>query len=350
MSAWGGACRAVERVRPRHPFSRRDAIRLAMALAAASCAGRPTTPLAVPRPPALPLHLDPLVDIVPGAGLVWLVEARLADLWANEVVRRVATTLVAPARLDAFAAGHGGVDLRTARQFVAAGFPDSTLALVSAPVQAERIVAAFGSGAVTVDGQSIDHGVTRVWGRRGNRPATEELAIFGERAVGWERGRCQMLRVASLFAEGRLHRALPALHVEPLASASAAVGDAPIRAFAPGPFRGEYATGLGGLLRAATAVAATVRPGSRSDLVLHFALLGAWEHDAAGAADRLAAAFETLAWDPIGRLVGVESAIDGPHTWSQDGTLRLEVSLDANSMARGLHAAADASVEEMMSY
>ena len=281
---------------------------------------------------------------------MWLVEARPAELWANEVSRRVATTLVAPARLDAFAAGHGGVDLRTAKEFVAAGFADSTLTLVSTPVQAEPIVAAFGSGAVTVDGRSTDHGVTRVWARRANRPAGEELAVFGERAVGWERGRCQMLRVASLLAEGRLHRALPALHVEPLASAAAAVGDAPIRAFAPGPFQGEYTKGLGGLLRAATAVAATVRPGSRSDLVFHFALFGAWGHDAPGAVDRLAAAFETLGLDPIGRLMGVDSAIDGPHTWSQDGTLRLEVSLDANAMARGLHAATDASVEEMMSY
>jgi hypothetical protein len=319
-----------------------------MALATASCTPKPPTPATHPAPP--PLNVNPLVDLIPAAGLLWLVEARPAGLWANPVTHRVATTLVQPARFDAFAAGHGGIDLRQAREFVAAGFEASTLALVSTPVRAERLEAAFASRALTVEGRSVDHGVTRIWGRRGGEAAGEELAVFGEQAAGWERGRCGILRVASLFAEGRLRRALPALKAEPLASAAAAIRDAPIRAFAPGPFDGEFARGLGGLLRATTAVAATVQPRAEAELLCHIALMGAWGQDAPAAADRLSAVFETLALDPIGRLMGVDSPVSGPHSWSQDGTLRLEVSLDASAVARGLHAATDATVEEMMAY
>jgi hypothetical protein len=296
------------------------------------------------------LHVSPLVDIIPAAGLEWLVDARPADLWANRVTHHVATTLVPTARFDAFAAGHGGVDLRQAREFVAAGFEASSLALVSTPIVPERLEAAFASRALTVEGRSVDHGVTRVWGKRGDEAAGEQLAIFGEQAVGWERGRSGILRVAALFAEGRLRRALAALKAEPLASAATEIGDGPIRVFAPGPFEGEFAGGLGGLLRATTAVAATIRPRAQAELLCHIALMGAWGQDAPAAADRLSAVFETLALDPIGRLMGIDRPLSGPHSWSQGGTIRLEVSLDANAVARGLHAATGATVEEMMAY
>jgi hypothetical protein len=321
-----------------------------MALAATSCTGRPS-PSVVPVSPAPPLlHLTPVVDLVPAAGLTWLVEARPEDLWSDPVTRRVASLLIQAGRFDAFAAGHGGVDLRQARELVVGSFDASTVALVAAPVQADRLVAAFVARNPTIDGRSADRGVTRVWGRRGDGTVGEELVVFDGQAAGWERGRCHVLRAATLFAEGRLHRAMPALRAEPLATAAMAIGEAPLRAFAPGPFDGEIAKGLGGLLRAATAVAASVRSRSDDELVFSFALIGAWGHDLAGAADRLSAVFETLAVDPLGRLIGADRAIAGPHTWLDAGTLRLEVTLSADGVARGLHDATEATVDEMMAY
>ncbi len=346
-----GASSALETEALGPAITRRHAIEFAMALAAASCESARLAPLARPAPPSPSLHLDRLTDIVPAAGLVWLVEVRAAELWANSATRSVATTLLQPARLDAFSAGHGGVDLRQATEIVAAGFADSSLALLSLPVQKERLVTAFGSRPIAIDGRSDERGVTRVWAKRVDNQGEEELAVFADRAVGLERGsRCSALGVAALFAQGRLRRAMPALRAEPLASAASAVGDAPIRAFAPGPFGGAYAKGLGGLLGACTAVAVVVRPRGNSELVFDVALLGAWGRDAAAGAERLAAVFDTLSIDPLGRLMGIDHAVVGPLTWPQDGTLRLEVSLDARALARGLYAATSGAVDEVMAY
>ncbi len=331
-------------------IGRRDMVRLMTGLAAASCTGlaaHPAPPVAAGSPG---LRLDPLVDLVPAAGLIWLVQARPTDLWSGAATHRVATRLVPPARLDSFAAGHGGVDLRQTREMVVAGFDASTVTLVSTPCVPERVVAAFSARTTPIHGSVTEQEISRVWGSRGDGSVGEELAVFDNRAVGLERGRGHVLRVATLFAEGRLHRALPALRAQPLAAAAAAIGEAPLRAFAPGPFDGEAAQGLGGLLRATTAVAATVRSRSDTELVFHFSLIGAWGKDADRATERLSAVFETLAVDPVGRLIGADRPVAGPYTWHDSGTLRLEVTLDADTVARGLHDATEASVEEMMSY
>ena len=69
------------------------------------------SPQASPR-----LHLDPLVDLVPAAHLLWLVDARPAQLLADDAVADAVAIVLPASRLDAWARHYGGVDLRQARE------------------------------------------------------------------------------------------------------------------------------------------------------------------------------------------------------------------------------------------
>jgi hypothetical protein len=205
-----------------------------------------------------------------------------------------------------------------------------------------------------VDGRAIEGDVTRFWGTVGTE--REQVAVVGGDAVGMERGRFGPLRAALYFAEGKLRRALPALRAEPLARAAAllnADGPAPLRAFAPGPFEGEWAGGVGGLLRGATAVAGAARPRERApngSLWISLVLTGAWDDQAPAAAERLRAVFGVFADDPLGRLMGLRQPLDGPRvSWEKDA-LRLDVVLDPLELGRGVHAATDAKMAEILAY
>ena len=331
-------------------MTRREALALLGVLAAATACGPPVmAPPATPRAP--PLALDPLVDLAPAAGLVWLLDARAQELFASPVLAPGVALVLPPARFDAFAAHHGGVDLRRLSRLVVAQYDGATLALASTAVQAARVVAAFAARAVNVEGRAVEGGVTRFWGSVGGE--REQVALFDGEAVGLERGHLGPLRAAIYFARGMLKRARPALRAEPLARVATLLGDAPLRAFAPGPFEGEWGAGLGGLLRATTAVGASLHVSERPPggaLEVQLLLAGAWGADAQRAAERLAAAFQLLASDPLGRLMGIDHPLEEPRVSGDDEALRLQVTLDPLALARGLLAATDAKVSEIMRY
>jgi hypothetical protein len=326
---------------------------LAPVMVASACAGRRAEP---PRARAAPpeLRLEPLVDLVPAAGLSWLVQLALRDLTSSRALVPAIAALLPADRFDAFAARHGGVDLRQVHELDIAGFADSTLVLARAPVLEARLEAAFGARATQIGGRAVDGDVTRFWGTVGNE--SEQVAVLGREAVAWEKGRAGPLRAALYFAQGRLRRALPALRAEPLARAASlldADGPAPARAFAPGPFMGEHASGLGGLLRAATAIAAAARPRELpggGSLWVTIVVLGAWGKQASAAAERLGAAFHVLAEDSVGRLMGLDHPLDGPSVSGLGDALRLDATFDPLVIARGLHAATDATMAEILAY
>jgi hypothetical protein len=209
-----------------------------------------------------------------------------------------------------------------------------------------------------VDGRSIDRATTdplaqvvRTWGSSGAEP--EELVLLGREALGLAIGRSGPLRAAELFAMDRLKRASPALHAAPLDRAAALLGDAPVRAFAPGPFTGELASGLGGLMGAATAIAGRARvvdPGGadRPSLAFAVVVLGAWGDEAHAAADRLLAAFGVLADSGIGRLLGLRSPVAPARVHASPEALTLEVTVDAYTLAAGLRDATGATVDAIM--
>ncbi len=330
-------------------MTRREALALLGVLAGAAC--RPRTAAAPDTPKLAPLALDPLVNLAPAAGLVWLIDARAEELLTSPVLGPGAALVLPAARFDAFAEHHGGVDLRRLSQLVVARYDGATLALGSTAVQASRIEAAFAARAIAVEGRATEGGVTRFWGSVG--ADREQVAVFDGRAVGLEKGRLGPLRAAIYFARGMLKRALPALHAEPLVRVAKLLGDAPLRAFAPGPFEGAWGAGLGGLLRATTAVGASLHPVERPTggaLEAQLVLAGAWGADAPRASERLAAAFQLLAADPLGRLLGIDHPLEEPRVSGDDEALRLQVTLDPLALARGLEAATDARISEIMGY
>lgn len=297
-----------------------------------------------------PLALDPLVDLVPAAGLVWLVDVRPQAILASPALASLLEAVAPADRFEAFAVRQGQVDPRRAEQAVVAGMPQTTLALARLPVHGGSVETAFRLRASQVDGRVLERGVLRLWGTVGDE--REQVAVFGSQAVAIERGALGPLQAAEYFAQGRLKRSLPALRAAPLAAAAARLGDAPVRAFAPGPFGAEWAAGLGGLMGGATALAGRLRAGNApgDSLTLQVLLTGAWGADAAVAAERLDAAFHVLAEDPLGRLLGLDWPVRNPMTTGDPDALALDVALDPVTLAKGVRALTGAELAEIMAF
>jgi hypothetical protein len=315
-----------------------------------ACGGAPAAaPLA---PVEQPLGLSSAVELLPAPGLTWLVDAKLRELFSSPALLPALSLLLPPARLDAFAARHGGVDLRAVGDLAIASYPETTLWVVLTSIIPARIEAAFAERAVAVEGRAIDGSVVRTWGTVGS--AREQLAILGHEGVVLEHGHFGPLQAAEYFAQRKLKRARPALQSEPLVRVAEALGAAPLRALAPGPFVGDLGHGLGGLLAAATAVgaAATPVPSGHGDgdgvLQLRFVVTGAWGQDAPAAEDRLRAAFDLLGADPLGRLLGVDRPVEPPAVDGNAEALQLTVGLDVTRLAEGLKDATSATLEEVM--
>jgi len=333
--------------------TRRSAIGLLLLLAA--CGGRVAPAPAGPR--RSDLRIEPLTDLVPAAGLVWLLDLRPQELMMNETVPAAVAEVLADEGFQTFALRHGGIDPRTAKELIVASYPEAMLTMAEVRFDPAHVEAAFAARALSVDGRAIEGDAIRTWGTvaKGQENTREQLALLGRDAVMLERGHLGPLRAALAFAEGKLHRSLPALRAEPLARAAALLGDAPARAFAPGPFEGEWASGLGGLLRASTAAAVSAWPHGTSqngtaNIFFRVVLLGAWGEDAPAAAERLRAAFDVLANDPLGKLMGVDHPVEAARTGGGPDALMLEVALDSLAFARGLHAATAGTVADIMRF
>jgi hypothetical protein len=344
----------------RRCIGRRDALRVAAGAAAVAC-GRASSPLAQERPRSTALKLDPLVDLVPAAGLSWLVQARPHELTHGPVLAPAIDVVVPEERFVGFALRHGGVDLREVTELVVAGFPETTLSLARVPVSEGLVSAWFAARAAPVEGRAVEGDVTRYWGSVG--AGREQVAVLGGEGVAVEHGQLGPLRAALYFAEGKLKRALPALRAEPLARAATlldADGPAPVRAFRPGPFEGDWAAGLGGLLRVTTALAGAARPrewrpsvsgaGGKGALGVTVVLVGPWGEQAQAAAERLAAAARVLSNDPLGRLLGLDHPLEGPRVSADAESVRLDVTLDSLALGRGLHGATGATIPEILAY
>lgn len=313
---------------------------LLQALLAAGCGAHPK-----PAPARIetPLLLDPLSDLAPAAGLAWiLVLEPPALVDALPALHAV----VAPARFALFAARHGGIDPRAADAIVIAGYPQTTLALVLTPLDPARVERAFTQRAIRAErsaGAAPD--IVRASGEVGS--AHEDLLILGQRAVGLSVGARGPLRAAELFALGKLRRASPAFRSPPLDRAAEVLGASPARLFFPGPFSGDAAKGLGGLLGAATAVGVAARV--EGGLVhVRISVLGVDPKDAHAATLRLLATYDRIADSGVGRLCGLDHPKTAPAVGQEDDALTLTVTLDAMAVGKGLYDATQADVSELM--
>jgi hypothetical protein len=221
-----------------------------------------------------PLVTAPLTALAPAASLVWLLDVQPRALLGDATLAPAVAELIPDATFASLARLYG-VDVRTAEEVALASYPQAQLLLVRAFLDPAKLEAAFAARTVEVEGRGIDREgspvarIVRTWGTRvgGERV---QLAVFGRQAAAVEVGHFGPLRASEGFAEGKLHRASPALAAPPLAQLAQAAkaadpkGEAPVRFFVPGPFDEATARGLGGLLGGAPPLRLSPSPRSRT--------------------------------------------------------------------------------------
>ncbi|AKU99920.1 hypothetical protein AKJ09_06584 [Labilithrix luteola] len=336
-------------------FARGAMVGLFASVATTNLACGGSTPAPV-KPPPTPLHLAPACDLAPAAGLEWIVAVTpraIADV--PDLIPTIAR-VVPEERFASFAAAHGGIDLRRADDLCVARYrrggaeKSSTLSIVHGPIDPARLEKAFGersSNNVERTITSQDPLVVRLAGSLdGER---RELGLFGRELVVSSEGSPALFHAAEAFAFGKLKRAQPALRGAALGRAAEVLGNAPVRVFFPGPFEGDTGKGLGGLLRASTAVATSASfGGAPSKINVRLVLVGAWGSDASSAAERLAAAIHVVSESGLGQLFGLHRPVTAPSVKATDDALILDATIDGMALARGLHDALDAEVTEIM--
>jgi hypothetical protein len=314
-----------------------------------SCGPKVVVP---PPPPPTPMHLEPACDLAPAAGVRWVIDAKPRQI--AEIPDLIpAIGLVLPEdRLKLFAAAHGGMDLRQIRDLCIAQYKNAQLDVAVTPLDPEKLANAFDGRLPEPAAREVLNNNPKVL-RLGGHVVDEDqrLVVFGVQAAALERGVVGSgpLRAAEAFAFMRLHKAQPALKGAALKRAAEVVGEAPMRAFAAGPFEGEVARGLGGILRATTAVGASAAWTTRNaELDVRVVLIGAWGEDGPAAAERLAASANVLGDSAIGRLFGFDKPIKSARAHVEGDALVLEETIDGNALAKGLHDALDADVADIM--
>ncbi len=322
------------------------------------CGGQPNKP---PKPQPQPTkqldpsHVEALHQLVPLPGLRWFVLAKPQEITAMQWLEPSIALLLDKERLD-HSAVSTGFDLRTLPEAIWAGYrtaegeEDASLQLVrhaNDPLAIERL---FRDRLSTDISRSIDdERVIRVSGRIGK--TVHALATVGNDIVclqqdgSLDRGPC---RVVALLAQGKLKRTRSVFEDEALGVLAKRFESAPLRLFAPGPFEGDVARGVRGLLGAATAVGAAFRTTARKSLLLEIAMTGDFSTSGAEAVQKLAASWDDLAGRPLGHLLGLDAPLGPAKSAFANDLVAIVVELDAHKLAKGLADATSSQIREIM--
>ena len=341
---------------------RREALRALVALVTLPACGAAASD---PKPPSAPklakLHVAPATDLLKAPALRWLADVRPRDIFADTDLIPAVAMILPEKSFPAFTARNGGIDPRELEELVVAVYEESQLIIGRGFLDPGRVAKAFADRADdpnvvrAEDHASAPDGtpyetIARLLGAVHHEP--EQLGVFGTGAVALERGKPGALRAASAFAQGKLKKAKPALKAEPLERAAELLGDAPLRGFAPGPFVDEWKGAFGGLLGSANAAALSVKPARGDDkkalLAFTLVLTGSWGADAEAAGARLKSWYGLFGSDALGALCGADAPVAGPTVTTSSEAIILQVSLDAMKVAKGIHAATGANVDEIM--
>lgn len=322
----------------------------------AGCGGRSPSP-AKPgaSKPRLPLPISSLDQLVPLPSLRWLVVARPKEISEITWLEAPIAMLLDKGRLD-HSAQTMGFDLRTLSEAIWAGYrtdegsDEASFQLVrhgNDPLSIERLFRDRLSSDVV---RSIDDSqIVRVSGRIGK--TGHALATLGRDIVclqqdgSLDRGPC---RISALLAQGKLKRIHPVFHDESLRNLAQRFESAPLRLFAPGPFDGETARGVRGLLGAATAIGAAFRPTKQQGLALEIAVTGDFSTSGGEASRKLASSWDDLAGRPLGHLLGLDAPMTAAAPSYLPDVVLLQVELDPRKLAKGLADATSNQIREIM--
>lgn len=367
-----------------------------VAPAAFGCgASPPPTNSGDPKLP--PLATLPLSGLVAAASVRWVILAAPKELYGVPWIPALVDVAVSGARFERFAQTTG-IDLRVLPEAVVASCvptrgkdspvkqadpapspPPATSADPTAGPSNDPLAEVAGEGVARVDDddvmlylarhagdptaiersyrarftsgekRSIERpDVVRVSGKIGRK--LHAAVFLGRDVAGFQEGGSASrgpVRVASLFAEGKLKHARSVMAAEPIHALALSLGQAPLAAFAPGPFDGEVARGLRGLLAGATGIGAVLRPTERQSFVVTAAVSGDFTTSAVPAADELYAAWKDLAQSRLGHMLGLDRPVSAPMTRGTADAVMISVELSAKLLAEGLASTTASRVEDI---
>jgi hypothetical protein len=320
---------------------RRTVVAILAVVACVGCASKtpPRTHVAAP-----PLHSGPITELVPAAGLRWLVVARPSELLGAPGLREEVERLFPASRLEAFALATG-VDLREVPAALAAGF-DLGILYVAETTEENSIVEARLVARMVGEPRRFEPhpALTRLEGTSRGRPFA--FVRHEGRLVAASVGDLTYGRVVELYLLGKLRRSPSALKGAALSLLPAELGRAPLRLYASGPLPPEWQTGARGLLGATLAAGIGAWPeGDGRILRIEMAFVGSWEGEDV---ERLAAGWEDVARSSLGRLLGLDAPLSPPEVALQGGRLSLTVRLGLGPLVSGLRAAVISDVWELL--
>lgn len=325
--------------------SRSALIVLSTLIVGVSCSPSMPQPATQSRHANVPLFIGRPTEYIPAAGLRWLFLADIAELARDPRLLQLLEPLVSKDRIARFGQT-SGFNLAQVKSLAIAGFDYSTLYVVetrgdNTAIEQRFIERLLHDPIVTQPQPEL----TTITGMAAGLP--QRMVRLHKHLVAISIGDPTPARAVEAYARGRLKKSPTVFAGAAFASLPPSLAHATLLFFAPGPFKGEWAQGFGGLFQGALALAATAELHSHADLSTSAWLAGGFD-TAPGAASRLSQGWEDLAQSSLGRLLGLHEPIAPPHVSERSDSLRLDVTLGVAPIVAGLHAAVAAEVWEFL--
>ena len=322
-------------------------------LGALGCHSRPA---ALPNePPAQETARDapPPAALISRAGLEWLVLLRPRELMDMTWLLPSLDRVLRGKRFDLLHAAIG-IDVRQVSEIALASSATrggSCIAVVARhtadPLAVERL---FRDRLTSDEQRSIDgHQMVRLRGRLGTH--WQAFASIGPNTAVFQYGGDPdrgPVRIATLYAEGKLERVPPLLADPATRELLMPVLGTPVLALIPGPFEGELGRGARGLLAAASGATASLTPTHGKTLRLQVRIHGDFSADPQGAGQLLYAAWDDLSQADLGHLLGLHQPATAPVVETPPGALAITAELEPGALFNGLAAATTDSIREIM--
>jgi hypothetical protein len=278
-----------------------------------------------------PLRHVELTELVPAAGLRWLVVGSPRELGAAPALEPLREAWLTEERRRAFTRATG-IDLWQTERALAAGFELGTLYVADSTgwvAPPEKLFAERLAGS-----ERSDRPHPRIWrvaGVVGTRPET--LVRVADELVAVAVGDPTLARVVELRARGRLERFAPALDGVSLGALPDDLRrTGPLTLYVPGPLEEDWVADGTSLLGNTQALALTLELAGEH-IALGVALAGHWrpERDL----PRLLETWDAFARTSLGRELTLDRALEPAETSGSETLLRLRTQLDGDAFATG---------------
>jgi hypothetical protein len=310
------------------------------------CGAKPSPTPEPPSVAAVPDRVPPsLAALLTGPGLQWLVRIKPAQLAATTWLEQPIARVLREDRLSLLTRATG-IDLRRSPELLLAAYRQDVVAYLVRHRSDQTLVERRFRARLTsaVQRAELGHQLVGVWGNIGTE--FHGFASIGRDVAGYQYGGDRKrgpVRIALLYAQSKLEQIPTALSETSIEAMHRAFGDAPAMVLLPGPFEGDMAGGVRGLLAAATAFGAALTPTASQTLRLQVLLAGEFSTPGTSSDERpsdyLEAAWADLATADLGHLLHLHEPRSAVSVSTNPLGLSLTVELDAAKLFDGLAAA-----------